>query len=222
MSDQDRDHLKLVSDEQLSVKKPDEFDLGAFKSTRDPNIPNVATLPTALPHYSIADAGDFVRLHSDEAMYWSDELCFVNVPIKGQNHDTLHLITEKLAERYLPSKRILRFRLALATKPYDVFFLCEVPSRNLDNSWNETNIQGCQISKTRWAQVTSRKPEGIESYLISYTESSIKGEGEPFPEPTWPKQSLNELILVTFANCKILTEDHPALARIIGAKQSLK
>jgi hypothetical protein len=222
MSDHDRDRLKLVLDEQLSVKKPDEFDLGAFKSTRDPNIPNVVTLPTALPHYSIADAGDFVRLHSDEAMYWSDELCFVNVPIKGQNHDTLHLITEKLAERYLPSKRILRFRLALATKPYDVFFLCEVPSRNLDNSWNETNIQGCQISKTRWAQVTSRKPEGIESYLISYTESSIKGEGEPFPEPTWPKQSLNELILVTFANCKILTEDHPALARIIGAKQSLK
>ena len=218
----ERERLKLVSDEPLSVKKPDEFDLDAFKSTRDPNIPNVATLPTAFPHYPIADANDFVRLHPDEAMYWSDELCFVNVPIKGQKHDTLHLIAEKLAERYLPSKRILRFRLALATKPYDVFFLCEVPSRNLDNSWNETNIQACQISKTRWAEATSRKGEGVESYLITYTDASIKGEEEPFPEPTWPKQPLTELILVTFANCKILTEDHPALARIIGAKQSLK
>jgi hypothetical protein len=218
----DSSKLKLVTGEPLSIKKPEEFDLDAFKSTRDPNIPNVATLPTALPHHPIADANDFVRLHPDEATYWSDELCFVNVPIKGQKHDTLHLITEKLAERYLPSKRILRFRLALATKPYDIFFLCEVPSRNLDNSWNESNIQACQISKTRWAMATSRKAEGVESYLISFTQASMNGEKEPFPEPNWPKQPLNELILVTFANCKILTEDHPALARIIGAKQSLK
>ena len=35
--------------------------------------------------------------------YWSPELCFVNVPIKGQKRDTLHLIDEDLAMRYLPS-----------------------------------------------------------------------------------------------------------------------
>ena len=56
----------------------------------------------------------------------------MNVPTKGQKHDTLHLIEEELAMRFLPSARILRMRLALATKPYDVFFLCQVPSQNLD------------------------------------------------------------------------------------------
>jgi hypothetical protein len=30
--------------------------------------------------------------------------------------------------RSLPSARILRFRLALAAKPGDVFFLCHVPT----------------------------------------------------------------------------------------------
>ena len=63
-----------------------------------------------------------MRLHPDEENYWSDELCFVNVPIKGQKRDTLHLIDEELAMRYLPSGAISRCRLALAAKPYDVFF----------------------------------------------------------------------------------------------------
>ena len=70
-----------------------------------------------LPHHNIAQAKDFVRLHPNEDTYWSPELCFVNVPIKGQKRDTLHLIDEDLAMRYLPSGRILRFRLVLATKP---------------------------------------------------------------------------------------------------------
>ena len=62
----------------------------------------------------------------------------------------------------------MRFRLALATKPHDVFFLCQVPSRNLDNSWNGTTSAGCEQAKTRWTQVTSRKEEGVEGYKIDY------------------------------------------------------
>ena len=80
-------------------------------------------------------------MHPDEE-YWSDELCFVNVPIKGQKHDTLHLIEEDLAMRYLPSARIQRFRVALAAKPCDVFFLCIVPTQNIDNSWVSSNLDG--------------------------------------------------------------------------------
>jgi hypothetical protein len=218
MSDHDRDRLKVVSDEPLSVKKPDEFDFDAFRSTHDPSIANVATLLTALPHYRIADAKDFVRLHPNETTHWSPELCFVNVPIKGQKQDTLHLITEQLAELYLPSNRIERFRLALATKPHDVPFLCHVPSRNLDNSWNDTNSKACCEAKTNWTLVTSRKPEGIESYKITYARDG----NQAFPEPNWPAQSLKDLIQVTFAGRMITSEDHPALLRLIGAKQSLK
>jgi hypothetical protein len=94
---------------RFSVKKPGEFKLDAFKSTRDPSIANVETLITALPHYRISDAKDFIRLHPNEATHWSPELCFVNVPIKGQKQDTLHLIAEELAERYLPSNRFSVF-----------------------------------------------------------------------------------------------------------------
>ena len=130
-----------------TITKPGAFTLDRFKTKRAAAIANVETLLTALPHYSIAQAKDFVRLHPNEDEYWSPELCFVVVPIKGQKNDTLHLIDEELAVRHLPSAKIQRFRLALATKPYDIFFLAHVPKRNADNPWNATNIEACERAK---------------------------------------------------------------------------
>jgi hypothetical protein len=86
-----------IDTEAISIAKPGAFDLNKFKSKRAAAIANVETLLTTLPHHSISQAKDFVRLHPDEATYWSPELCFVNVPVKGQKRDTLHLIDEDLA-----------------------------------------------------------------------------------------------------------------------------
>ena len=214
--------LNIVPDEQassneetISIAKPGTFSLDKFKSKRAPALANVETLLTALPHHSISQAKDFVRLHPDEAAYWSPELCFVNVPIKGAKRDTLHLIDEELAMRYLPSARILRFRLALAAKPNDLFFLCHVPTRNTDNSWNGSNLQACEQAKNLWTAVSSRKDEGVESYKIDAAR-----DADAFPDPKWPTQSLSELIGVTFAGRMIESEDHPGLLRLTGARQS--
>jgi hypothetical protein len=209
--------LENTDDEApISVPKPGEFSLDMFKSRCNPSIAGVETLLTALPHYKISEAKDWARLHPDESNYWSTEFCFVNVPIKGQKRDTLHLISEELARRYVQSDRILRFRLALATKPYDVFFLCHVPSQNLDNTWNDTNLRACLQGKTHWVQAASRKGENAEGYQITFAKDQ-----DAFPVPTWPKQTLDELITVSFTGRMIDREDHPALSRLVGAKQSL-
>jgi hypothetical protein len=203
------------SSDDMSIAKPGEFSLDKFKSKRAPTIAGVETLLTALPVHSISEAKDWVRLHPDEENYWSPEFCFVNVPIKGQKRETLHLIDEELAMRYLPSGRIIRHRLALATKPFNVFFLCEVPTQNLDNQWNESNVQACVQAKTFWTQATSRRDEGVDGYDVKST-----FDRDPFPEPNWPTQTLEALILATFANRMIDRNDHPGLLRLIGAKQS--
>jgi hypothetical protein len=207
--------IKRVED-AVPIAKPSGFSLDKFKTKHAAAIANVETLQPALPHHGIAQAKDFVRLHPNEEDYWSPELCFVNVPIKGQKRDTLHLIDEELAMQYLPGGKILRFRLALATKPYDVFFLCHVPTRNADNSWNQTNLEACEQGKTLWVQATSRKEEGVEGYKIDFAR-----EQDAFPDPKWPPQSRNELIERTFAGRMVDTAEHPALLRLIGAKQSL-
>jgi hypothetical protein len=204
------------SPETISIAKPSAFSLEKFKSKRGPAVAGVDTLQGPLPHHSISQARDFVRLHDDETSYWSDELCFVNVPIKGMKRDTLNLIDEELALRFLPSGKIQRFRLVLATKPFDVFFLCHVPSRNLDNSWNVASILACEQAKAQWVQVTSRKEENAETYKVDYARDS-----EAFPKPKWPTQSLSELIATTFVGRMIDRENDPGLLRLVGAKQSL-
>ena len=201
----------------VPIPKPTAFDLDKFKSKRAAAIANVETLQTGLPHHSISQAKDFVRLHSNEESYWSPELCFVNVPIKGQKRDTLHLIEEELAMQYLPSGRIMRFRLALASKPYDVFFLCQVPTQNTDNQWNETNLAACEQAKSMWVQATSRRDENVDGYKVDFAR-----EQDAFGDPKWPTQSLGELIERAFAGRMIDRGDHPGLLRLIGAKQSLE
>jgi hypothetical protein len=200
----------------VAIAKPGAFDLNKFKSKRADAIANVDTLQTGLPISSMSQAKDFVRLHPDEENYWSPELCFVMVPIKGAKRDSLHLVDEDLAMRLLPSGKIMRFRLALATKPHDVFFLCRIPTRNLDNSWNRDNIAGCEQAKTLWTQATSRGEEGIDGYFVQAAR-----DPDAFPEPKWPEQALNDLLDRAFAGRMIDSEDHPALLRLIGGKQSV-
>ena len=204
---------EIPTDAPQSIAKPEGFDLDKFKSRRANSIANVETLVTALPVYKIADAKDFVRLHPNEDEYWSDELCFVNVPVKGQKRDTLHLVVEDLAMRYLPSAEIMRCRLALAMKPYDTLFLCQVPTRNLDNTFNSSSLMGCEQAKTLWTKVTSRRDEGVDSYKVAAAKDQ-----DAFTEPHWPAQTLQELIWHTFAGRIIDREDHPGLLRLIGAR----
>ena len=200
--------------ESLSIAKPDEFNLDKFKCAG--SAANVETLLNGLPHHKISEAKDFVRLHPNERTYWSDELCFVSVPIEGSRKDTLHLIEEDLAMQYLESAVIRRFRLALASKPLNHFFLCHIPTQNIDNKWNETNLTGCEQAKTFWTQVTSRGGEGVEGYKTTFTR-----EQDAFPEPQWPSQPLVELIAKAFDGRMIDRADHPGLLRLIGAKQTI-
>jgi hypothetical protein len=210
---------RLVTDSDLAIPKPDERStIEKFRSKRDPSIGTVATLLTALPHHSIAHAHDFVRLHPDREMYWSPELCFVSVPIKGQKNNLLHLIDDEVAARNNLSG-LKRFRLALAAMPGDKFFLCHVPTTNLDNAWNYTAITGCDTAITSWVKVISRKAEGVDGYLIRHAE-----DPKAFPDPKWPKQSLDEILTATFAaaGLGIDNDNHPALLRLLGRTQNLK
>jgi hypothetical protein len=202
-----------IGAEPLAIAKPGAFSLDKFKSKRAAAMANVETLPNALAIHSIAQAKDFVRLHSDDANFWSPELCFVNVPIRGANQDRLHLIDEDIAMQFLPSARIQRFRLALACKPNDTFFLCQVPTRNLENTYNASNIEACELAKTLWTQATSRREEGVDAYKLT-----VARDPDAFPQPKWPPQSLAELI--ERALPRIEHQNHPGLLRLIGARQT--
>jgi hypothetical protein len=200
----------------IPITKPASGSLDRFKSKRGNMGSGVETLRAALPHHKLPDAKDFVRLHPDEENWWSDELCFVNVPVKGQKRDLLHLVDEDLVPPdVLP--QVQRFRLALASKPHDIFFLCHVPTRNLDNSYNADNLKACEMAKTRFVKAVSDRENGNEGYVLHPCR-----DADAFPNPKWPSQTLDDLITLTFGSGRTIDrEDHPALLRLVGIKQSV-
>jgi hypothetical protein len=149
-----------------SIAKPKSSRLDKFKAKQLSTIAGVSPLPERLPVMKISDAKDFVRLHPDEELYWSDPWCFVNVPIKG-GKDTLHLISEDLALKYVSSSKIKRFRLALASKPWDTFFLCMVPVTNLDNTFNKSALEGCEAAKTKGMTTIRSSPLMTRTHFLS-------------------------------------------------------
>jgi len=100
--------------------------------------------------------------------------------------------------------------------PHDAFFLCHVPSQNLDNLWNATNLEACEQARRLWTTAISLKEVGMEKYKVDSSRDS-----DAFPPPKWPTQTLDELIAVTFEGRMIMTDDHPGLLRLVGAKPSV-
>jgi hypothetical protein len=213
----------VTPDEKSSIAKPPQkekkFDLNLFKSSKA-SAATIQRLVPLLPVHSMAEANDFCRLHHDEEAYWSAELCFVNVPVKGQRKDLLHIITEVQAFRFLRPGQITYQRLALASRPFEDFFLCTVPTRNLDNIWNADNLLGCEAAKEEWTWLVSRRKNENQQQggKEGYERISAKDGKDAFPAPKWLTQSLDELIETTFDGRMIVTDDHPGLARLIGRK----
>ena len=91
---------------ELKIVKPSFSE--KFKSKNAPTLSGVETLLMPLPILKIGDVGDLTRSHPSEDDYWTAEMCFVSVPIKGTKRDMLHVIDDDLAVQYLPAKKIKR------------------------------------------------------------------------------------------------------------------
>jgi hypothetical protein len=211
--------VKIVSVEvELTpISKPSATSaLDKFKSKRAPGLPATNSRPDVLDIRRIGEMKDYVRLSPLEH-HWSEEFCFTAVPIDGQKDSILHLITEELAERYLPPKLVQRFRLALASgATKGSFFLCMVPSQNLTNGYNQTALDCCIEGKHRWVMASALKEKSQERYHINYAED------EDFaPVPDWDSMpTVDELVLTKFAGQLLIdTPDHPALLRRRGKRQ---
>jgi hypothetical protein len=144
----------------------------------------------------------------------------VNVPIIGQKWDTTHLIMPDLISQ-LDRDDIQYMRLALGSKPYDRFCLIHIPVLNLDNVWNQTNLEACQKARESWVRVVSKKASQEEGYRIILSKAESEGRGSPFPEPNWPKEDIDTLLEVTFEGRTIDEKTHPAWRYLAGDKQKL-
>lgn len=75
------------------------------------------------------------------------------------------------------------------------------------NDWHATALQAAELARERWIRVTADMSLG--AYRLYHP------EGE-FPDPTWPEQSLNDLLRLAFRDRVIDREDHPVVRRLRG------
>jgi hypothetical protein len=206
--------------ETTPIEKPDvplsaTAALNKFKAKRAPGMPNTVTKPDALDIRRIGEMKDYVRLSPFEH-HWSEEYCFVTVPVDGQRDGVLHLILPELAEQ-LPPKLIQHYRVALASgATKGSFFLCIVPTQNLTNGYNKTAVDACIEAKTSWLIVTAQKEKGRERYEITRAGSSHFA-----PEPEWDQWStIDEIVLARFdGQLQIDNPNHPGFRRLRGLPQ---
>jgi hypothetical protein len=211
--------LKLVQDDSESdltpIEKPDDATaaLSKFKSKRS-GKPSATMKMDKLEVRRLAESKDYIRL-SPLPQHWSEELCFVSVPVDGAD-PILHLIIDDLAEMYLSEKDVERFRVALASGAVPgSWFLCKVPSQNLTNGFNSSALEGCLEAKRRWLKAVSQKSKGLERYSIKYAEDQ---DFAPTPDFA-PMPNVYEILFARFAGLTIEVPDAPALLRLRGKKQ---
>jgi hypothetical protein len=205
--------------------KPDApFSLDRFKSKRDKTAANVEIDPGPLPVSRIVDVKDFVRVHHDEENFWSDELTFISVPIKGMKKEQLHIIDQELAVTTLEPAQILWMRLALASKPDGKLFLAQIPSmENMDNTWNSTHFDAIRRAQKVWLMAVSRAKTGEEGYEV------VLAKSQDAFKLAWGKRTLLEHIERSFKGRIIMPDEgsqygskHEAFLRKIGAEIPLK
>ena len=141
----------------------------------------------------------------------------MNVPIKGQKHNTLHLIDEDLALQFLEAGEIKRFRLALASQ-----------ARTMCSSFAKSQRKTSIIVGTfpiwrraRKPRRFGRKPPAEKAKAWRATKLRLPETLESFQPPNLADAIAWRTYRARLRRPHDRDGDHPALLRKIGAKQSL-
>jgi hypothetical protein len=196
----------------------DELDISRF-SADDPYKPEMSGVRTVLQRLdmlTLSDARDWV-LVCDNPAYITPPLMFISVPVQGQKHNAVHLIDKAVALRNCDDREIEQYRLVLAARPHDRFFLAKVPCANLENSWNESMLRAVEYAKQRWCKVLSQRAQGHDRYATKDVRDNRSPPPGPYGVPNWPTQTMGQIMKATFTD-PVLDDNHPALLRLVGGK----
>jgi hypothetical protein len=77
------------------------------------------------------------------------------------------------------------------------------------NQWNQSALEAAELAKVHWIKVVSNMNLG--AYEV------FKASGD-IPEPTWPDNSLEDIIKIAFKGKFVQSMEHPVIQRLLGIK----
>lgn len=75
------------------------------------------------------------------------------------------------------------------------------------DEWNTVAFEAAERAKTKWVRLMANMAAGAYDVLEA---------AAPFPDPTWPKITLEQILELAFKGRVIDTMDHPVLRRLRG------
>jgi hypothetical protein len=197
---------------------PEDFDpfKACASTTEEGQLRVGAKLEKLRPMY-FKDVKDYWWTHPDPE-YTTPPMCFLKVPMPS-GRTTLHPIGEDLLKgQGVANDQVERRKLILATRPNGALFLGILPYMNLDNEYNSDVVAAVEDEeyKNKWRKL-SRYEDGRAGYIVT-----LALDQDFVNPPTWPTQTMQELVKIAFKGLFILKKNHPGLLRVTGQKQPVE
>ncbi len=96
----------------------------------------------------------------------------------------------------------------------DSFFFWPIRLPNEDgyiDSWNKSAIECAKIASEKWVRIQSEKD--AQSYFPHIAENQ-----DSFPEPGWPKEGFEKLLMIAFKDHYVDSMDHPVIKKLRGVQ----
>ena len=144
----------------------------------------------------------FFRVHPDADMVYRGMV----LELKDQSES--YLVTPDVAA--VLGTLVRPVELFLAVDRMNNPFFIPVPMPGPDgvrNRWHESLLLAIQHARVEWIRIAANKQIG--AYDIHVAQGDL-------PEPTWPKESLEQLLDIAFRGKIISDLDHPVAQDILG------
>ena len=147
----------------------------------------------------------YIRCHPDTGAYWLDT-CVIELKQDRETYLVLPELWPELEGEATFGAKSLALSVHRDGSPFLWPLRLPGPDGKLDN-WGASAREAAMIATTVWTRVTSNLAAGV------YDAQEATGIDA---EPTWPAESMGEILRVAFRGKVIETPDHPVLRRLRG------
>lgn len=180
-----------------------EFDASQFRLDNlvDPNL-LTETLLTSVPVQKPSKQ-QFIRVHPGPDYHLDAAV------LEVEQDRELYLVANSMLGHLEGEFREVRLVAAMARHGVTPFLWpLKLPTADgRSNLWNDSALLAAEEAKNSWVRVVSDLSQGM------YRTVAAKGE---FEEPTWPEETMEELLKKAFRERTILNTDHPVVRKLRG------
>lgn len=146
----------------------------------------------------------YIRVNADPA--WQLKTAVLELKDEGETYLVAKELWKELRNEITPKI------IVSAITRQDSFFFWPIRLPNEDgyiDSWNRSAIECAKVAFTQWVRIQSEKD--AQSYFPHIAENQ-----DSFPEPVWPEDGFEKLLMIAFKDHYIDSKDHPVVKKLRG------